>query len=72
MYADKNLPGHFSDYPFDTYNHVGFSLRDAQIMRSWLAYAAMIGDLSYLEISRSAVQQFPIEKLPPFEPVADE
>ncbi len=35
----------------DTYNHPGYITQDAQIMLSWLKYAATIGDLSYLRIS---------------------
>ena len=50
-YADKNMITQTDDNPNDfTYNHSGFTLLDILVMRKWLAYAAKIGDLSYLKI----------------------
>jgi tetratricopeptide (TPR) repeat protein len=47
-------------------NHPGFTVRDVMVMRTWLAYAAMIGDLSYLKLSGSAIQPLQIETRPQF------
>jgi hypothetical protein len=34
-----------------SHNHPGFTLLDVLVMRHWLAYAAKIGDQSYLKIA---------------------
>jgi len=70
--ADKHLVGHTYPYAFDTYNHSGFTLRDALVLRTWIAYAAAIGDLSYLKISGSPVQKMAIETRAAFQPVDQE
>jgi len=49
--ADKNM----NIQPFEnpnnfTHNHPGFTLLDILVMQNWLAYAARIGDVSYLKI----------------------
>lgn len=70
---DKKLAGErTTSYTLETHNHSGFTLRDALVMHTWLAYAAAIGDLSYLKISNSPVRPLLIEKRPPFQPAADE
>ncbi|MBF0453240.1 MAG: tetratricopeptide repeat protein [Magnetococcales bacterium] len=51
-YADKNLMGHLEFDNHDRYNSK-ITTYDAKIMRAWLAYAAVKGDLSYLEIFQS-------------------
>ncbi len=70
--ADKNLLGHTYPYAFDSYNHAGLTLRDALVLRSWIAYASAIGDLSYLKISGSPVKKMEIEDRAPFQPASDE
>jgi len=57
-YADKNLVDHKYPPAFNSHNHSGLTLRDVLVMHTWLAYAKMIGDASYLKISRT-----PVEKL---------
>ncbi|NQU59414.1 MAG: tetratricopeptide repeat protein [Rhodospirillales bacterium] len=69
--ADENLVGHIVPLTNDSYNHTGITLQDALVMRSWLAYAAMIGDSSYQQISPSKVRKPEIDKRPPFEAVQD-
>jgi hypothetical protein len=50
-YADKNMHIESFENPNNfSHNHSGFSLLDILVMRNWLAYAAKIGDLSYLKI----------------------
>jgi Tfp pilus assembly protein PilF len=50
-YADKNMILQTADNPNNfTLDHSGFTLLDILVMRKWLAYAAKIGDLSYLKI----------------------
>lgn len=50
-YTDKYLIKHADDNPNDfTHNHSGFTLRDALVMRKWLAYAAEMGESTYLKI----------------------
>jgi hypothetical protein len=71
-YADKKLIGHVYPQVFDTHNHSGLSLRDALVMRTWLAYAATIGDLNYIEVSGSPMPKLRIEKRTLFQPVEDE
>ena len=70
-YTDKNLVRHIYPAEFDTHNHSGITLRDAVVMRSWLAYAAAIGDLSYLKIFKTVPRDVPIKNRPPFQPVED-
>jgi len=71
-YTDKNLMGHKYPPQFDSHNHTGFTLQDAIVMRSWLVYAADIGDPSYLKISGTPMGGLPINPRPKFQPVADE
>jgi tetratricopeptide (TPR) repeat protein len=71
VYTDKNLIGHIYPLVFDTHNHSGATLHDAVVMRTWLAYAATIGDFSYLKISKEPMRDLPIKKRPPFQPVED-
>ncbi len=69
-YADDSLAVPGNTIPSDTYNHVGFTLRDVQVMDYWLAYAAMIGDSSYLQISGTPItHKLSIPKRPPFQPM---
>ena len=51
--AEKKLQDHEHPLAFGSYNHQGIMLRDALVMRNWLAYAATIEDLSYQAISTS-------------------
>jgi len=56
-----------------SYNHPGYSLRDAEAMFAWLRYAATIGDLSYLKISDYRLDPYQNLKRPtPFHPVENE
>ena len=66
-YTDKNLVNHIYPPVLDSYNHSGLTLRDTLIMHNWLAYAAAIGDSSYMEISGRPVEKLPIYKRPPFQ-----
>ncbi|MBT4889832.1 MAG: tetratricopeptide repeat protein [Rhodospirillales bacterium] len=61
-FADNNLIGHVYPPVFNTSNHSGMTLRDVFIMHKWLEYAATIGDLSYLEVSKSPVQKMQIKR----------
>ena len=61
-FTDRNLVKHVSPPVIDNYNHSGLTLRDTLVMHNWLAYAATIGDLSYMEISGAAVEKLPIDK----------
>ncbi|MBF0359334.1 MAG: tetratricopeptide repeat protein [Magnetococcales bacterium] len=71
-YTDKNLTKHLYPPTYDTHNHKGFTLRDAQVMQEWLSYAAMIGDLSYIKIFDSpVVHKLLTVKRPPFQAVGD-
>ena len=58
-YVDKNLLRRITPPMSTTHNHAGLTLRDALIMRTWLAYAATIGDDSYLKIAPGPVQKLP-------------
>jgi hypothetical protein len=50
-YADRNMIIQPDNNHIDfTYNHSGFTLLDALVMRKWLAYAANKGDSTYLNI----------------------
>jgi tetratricopeptide (TPR) repeat protein len=50
-YVDKKLAKPANDNPNGfTFDHSGFTLLDILVMGKWLAYAAKIGDLSYLKI----------------------
>ena len=66
-YTDKNLVNHIYPPVLDSYNHSGLTLRDTLIMHNWLAYAAAIGDSSYMEISGRPVEKLSIDKRPPFQ-----
>lgn len=65
-YADKNLVKHIYPPVLDSHNHAGLTLHDALVMHNWLAYAATIGDLSYMEISGAPVEKLRIDKRPRF------
>ena len=69
-FADKNLAKHIYPPAADSYKHnqSGLTLHDAVVMRIWLAYAAAIGDSSYLEISGAAMKKLPIKKDHPGKP----
>lgn len=55
-----------------TYNQPSYTLHDARIMFAWLSYAAMIGDLSYLEISdRELPTTSNVKRPTQFQPVKD-
>ena len=58
----KDLPPESSE----SYNHTGFSLEDVLAMRTWVTYAATIGDRSYLKLTGAKIQPFPDLKRPPF------
>ena len=70
-YTDKNLVKHIYPPVLDSYNHSGLTLCDTLIMRNWLAYAATIGDLSYMEISGTLVEKLQIDKRPAFQSVRE-
>ncbi|MDP6675778.1 MAG: tetratricopeptide repeat protein [Gammaproteobacteria bacterium] len=54
VYTDNNLIKYTDHNANDfTHNHSGLTLLDALIMRNWLSYAKTIGDISYLQISKS-------------------
>lgn len=59
-YTDKNLVKSIYPPVLDSYNHSGLTLSDTLVMRNWLAYAATIGDLSYMEISGAPVEKLQI------------
>ena len=65
-YTDKNLIGYTKFYRTHTFIHSRFTLHDVLVMRSWLAYSATIGDLSYLKISKSPIPHLPNIKRPSF------
>lgn len=67
-YIDENFVEHKYPPVSDTHNHVGFTLRDALVMRTWLAYAAAIEDLSYLKVSGSPVPKLQINDRPLLRP----
>ena len=53
-YVDKNMLGEFTPLELDTYGTPGapgMEVRDVQVMRTWIAFAASIGDLSYKKIT---------------------
>ena len=55
-----------------SYNSQSFNLQDANVMLTWLIYAATIGDKSYLKISDTALAPHPDLKRPvPFQPVEE-
>ena len=66
-YTDKNLVKHIYAPILDSYNHPGLTLRDTLVLHNWLAYAATIGDLSYMEISGGPLEKLRIDKRPPFQ-----
>ena len=66
-YADKNMVKHIYPPVVDSYNHAGLTLRDSLVMNNWLAYAAAIGDLSYMGISGAPVEKLRIDKRPGFQ-----
>jgi tetratricopeptide (TPR) repeat protein len=70
-YTDKHLTRHIYPSEFKSHNHLGFTLRDVVIMRSWLAYAVAIGDLSYQKICKTPIRDVPIKKRPRFQPVKE-
>jgi len=70
-YTDKNLVKHIYPPVLDSYNHSGLTLRDTLVMHNWLAYAAAIGDSSYMEISGTPVEKLPIDKRPAFQSVEE-
>ena len=70
-YTDKNLVKHIYPLVLDSYNHPGLTLRDTLVMHNWLAYAATIGDSSYLEISGAPVEKLQIDKRPAFQTVIE-
>ncbi|MBF0357201.1 MAG: tetratricopeptide repeat protein [Magnetococcales bacterium] len=55
----------------NTFSHIGVTLRDAMVMRNWLAYAKMIEDHSFMDIFEHSVLALPIKKRPLFEKIAD-
>ena len=56
-----------------SYNSPSFNLQDANVMLTWLIYAATIGDESYLKISDKTLEPYPNLKRPvPFLPADDE
>ena len=71
VYTDKNLVDHKYPLVFGSYNHIGLTLKDVVVMQTWLAYAAAIGDLSYLDIFKNPMLNLPIEKRPPFQSFED-
>ena len=68
-YTDQNLVGDLEPYAYDSYNHQGFELVDVLAMRDWIAYAAAIGDTSYLKLTGKAVEPLPNIDRPQFKPV---
>jgi len=70
-YTDKNLVKHIYPPVLDSYNHSGLTLRDTLVMHNWLAYAAAIGDSSYMEISAAPVEKLQIDKRPAFKSVKE-
>ncbi|MBL94509.1 MAG: hypothetical protein CMF70_04310 [Magnetovibrio sp.] len=59
-YADKFLASYKYPFPFTNHNHAGVSLHDAFVIKTWLAYAASIGDLRYLDITGSNINNLPM------------
>jgi len=43
-----------------THNHDGLTLRDALVLRTWISYAATIGDKSYLGLTEKPVPHLPL------------
>jgi len=70
-YTDKNLVKDIYPPVLDSYNHSGLTLRDTLVMHNWLAYAAAIGDSSYMEISGTAVEKLQIDKRPAFKSIKE-
>lgn len=67
-YIDKNFVEHIYPPVSDTHNHAGLTLHDALVMRTWLAYAAAIEDLSYLKVSGSPVPKLQVDGRPLLRP----
>ena len=56
-----------------SYNRPSFNLQDANVMLTWLIYAATTGGKSYLKISDTTLAPYPnLKRLVPFQPVEDE
>jgi hypothetical protein len=53
IYTDEHLVTYQYPLFYDTYNHSGLTLLDAFVFHVWVGYAAAIGDLSYLTLSKS-------------------
>jgi len=56
-HADKNLIGHIRPSYLNEHNHIGFTLHDVFVMRTWLAYASAKGDYSYQKITNLPIRQ---------------
>lgn len=54
--TDNNLVGHIHPFMINTYDHLGLTLRDLQVMGGWLAFAAEKKDLSHLQISNTPIK----------------
>lgn len=65
-YADNNLDLNRLPRVFESHNHSGLTTQDAIIFHNWLAYAATIGDQSYLKITVSPINALDIEQRPAF------
>jgi len=70
--VDQNDTVFSSPLVFGSHNHRGYTLRDVLVMRTWLAYAAAIGDDSYQTISSDPVAPMALEGRAAFQPPDDE
>ena len=70
-YVDKNMLGKIRPLEMDTYGTPGMDVRDVQVMRTWIAFAAAVGDLSYKKITDQPEWEMPWvkERHPKFQPV---
>ena len=56
-YVDENLIGKIYPFAFNDHNHSKLTVRDILTIRTWLAYAAAIGDSSYIAVSGTEVKK---------------
>lgn len=70
-YVDENMLGEIKPLELETYSTPGMSLRDVQIMRTWIAFAAAVGDMSFKKITDQPEWEMPWVKKnrPRFQPV---
>jgi Tfp pilus assembly protein PilF len=64
--VDETMIGAKQPLIFATHNHTGVTLKDAAIMNNWLAYAAAIGDDSYIQIAGTDVPKLQVPPRAPF------